>query len=87
MCARIGRRIEKLLINRNYARLRHGQAVSTVGDYVFDTTLVLCCHRPREGAVLGTGGCQRGDALGRCGRAGEVDAACRRHAESADAPQ
>jgi MFS family permease len=29
------------LINRNYARLWSGQAVSTVGDYVFDTTLVL----------------------------------------------
>lgn len=29
------------LINRNYARLWSGQAVSTIGDYVFDTTLVL----------------------------------------------
>jgi MFS family permease len=29
------------LINRNYARLWSGQAVSAVGDYVFDTTLVL----------------------------------------------
>ncbi len=29
------------LINRNYARLWSGEAVSTVGDYVFDTTLVL----------------------------------------------
>ncbi|HZU49323.1 MAG TPA: MFS transporter [Mycobacterium sp.] len=31
----------RYLINRNYARLWYGQAVSTVGDYVFDTTLVL----------------------------------------------
>ena len=30
-----------LLINRDYTRLWYGQAVSTVGDYVFDTTLVL----------------------------------------------
>ncbi len=30
-----------LLINRDHARLWYGQAVSTVGDYVFDTTLVL----------------------------------------------
>ncbi|MFC1401207.1 MULTISPECIES: MFS transporter [Streptacidiphilus] len=29
------------LINREYARLWCGQAVSTVGNYVFDTTLVL----------------------------------------------
>ncbi|MFC5911360.1 MFS transporter [Streptacidiphilus monticola] len=36
-----GGRVERLLINRSYARLWAGQAVSTVGDYVFDTTLVL----------------------------------------------
>ncbi|GAA4203534.1 MFS transporter [Actinocatenispora rupis] len=30
-----------LLVNRAYARLWAGQAVSTVGDHVFDTTLVL----------------------------------------------
>lgn len=29
------------LINRDYARLWSGQAASTVGDYVFDTTLTL----------------------------------------------
>jgi hypothetical protein len=29
------------LINRDYARLWYGQAVSTTGDYVFDTTLAL----------------------------------------------
>jgi MFS family permease len=29
------------LINRNYARLWYGQAISTVGDAVFSTTLVL----------------------------------------------
>jgi MFS family permease len=29
------------LINRNFARLWYGQAVSTVGDFVFETTLVL----------------------------------------------
>jgi hypothetical protein len=29
------------LINRNYARLWYGQAISTVGDYMFDTTVVL----------------------------------------------
>ncbi|MFC1431903.1 MFS transporter [Streptacidiphilus sp. N1-3] len=33
--------ISSRLINRNYARLWYGHAVSTVGDYVFDTTLVL----------------------------------------------
>jgi MFS family permease len=32
---------ERFLINRNYARLWYGQAVSTLGDYAFDTTLVL----------------------------------------------
>src|SRR5215467_8772825 len=32
---------EKYLINRDYARLWYGQAVSTVGDLVFSTTLVL----------------------------------------------
>jgi MFS family permease len=30
-----------MLINRNFARLWYGEAVSTVGNYVFDTTLVL----------------------------------------------
>jgi MFS family permease len=30
-----------MLINRNFARLWYGLAVSYVGDYVFDTTLVL----------------------------------------------
>jgi MFS family permease len=30
-----------LLINRNYARLWGGQLVSNLGDYVFDTTLVV----------------------------------------------
>jgi MFS family permease len=30
-----------LLVNRNFARLWAGQAVSRIGDYVFDTTLVL----------------------------------------------
>lgn len=34
-------RINSLLINRDYARLWYGQAVSTVGDFVFDTTVVL----------------------------------------------
>jgi MFS family permease len=34
-------RLREALINRNYARLWYGQAVSTVGDYVFDTTLLL----------------------------------------------
>jgi len=33
--------IRRLLINRDFARLWAGQAVSVVGDYVFDTTLVL----------------------------------------------
>lgn len=34
-------RVASLLINRDFARLWYGQAVSTLGDYVFDTTLVL----------------------------------------------
>ncbi|HEX5497035.1 MAG TPA: hypothetical protein VFX70_20930, partial [Mycobacteriales bacterium] len=29
------------LINRNYARLWYGQAASLLGDFMFDTTLVL----------------------------------------------
>ncbi|HKN95893.1 MAG TPA: MFS transporter [Pseudonocardiaceae bacterium] len=33
--------VQRQLINRTFARLWAGQAVSTVGDYVFDTTLVL----------------------------------------------
>ena len=31
----------KFLINRDFARLWYGQAISTIGDYVFDTTLVV----------------------------------------------
>lgn len=34
-------RKKALLINRNYARLWTGQAISNLGDMVFDTTLVL----------------------------------------------
>ncbi|WP_084701607.1 MFS transporter [Streptacidiphilus anmyonensis] len=34
-------RADAVLINRDFARLWYGQAVSTLGDYVFDTTLVL----------------------------------------------
>ncbi|HEX5404619.1 MAG TPA: MFS transporter [Pseudonocardiaceae bacterium] len=33
--------VRRFLINRTFARLWAGQAVSTVGDYIFDTTLVL----------------------------------------------
>ncbi len=33
--------IRRFLINRNYARLWYGEAASTIGDFVFDTTLVL----------------------------------------------
>jgi MFS family permease len=33
--------VQRYLINREYARLWYGQAVSTVGDMIFDTTLVL----------------------------------------------
>ncbi len=35
------RSLDKALINRDFARLWYGLTVSTVGDYVFDTTLVL----------------------------------------------
>jgi MFS family permease len=35
------RSLRTVLINRNYARLWYGQAISTLGDYAFDTTLVL----------------------------------------------
>lgn len=38
------------LVNRDFARLWYGQAISTVGDFVFDTTLVLWV-----GTVLGRG--------------------------------
>src|ERR1700685_490845 len=34
-------RLSSALINKNFARLWYGEAVSTTGDYVFDTTLVL----------------------------------------------
>jgi MFS family permease len=45
-CANSGRRayfpsLQRTLANPNYARLWYGQAVSTVGDTVFGTTLVL----------------------------------------------
>jgi hypothetical protein len=33
--------LQRTLINRNYAKLWYGQAVSAVGDCVFGTTLVL----------------------------------------------
>jgi len=33
--------LQRTLINRNYAKLWYGQAVSAVGDSVFGTTLVL----------------------------------------------
>jgi hypothetical protein len=33
--------LQRALINRNYAKLWYGQAVSAVGDTVFGTTLVL----------------------------------------------
>src|ERR1700730_2707138 len=33
--------LQRALINRNYAKLWYGQAVSAVGDCVFGTTLVL----------------------------------------------
>ena len=33
--------VQRYLINREFARLWYGQAVSTVGDMIFDTTLVL----------------------------------------------
>jgi MFS family permease len=35
------RLLERWLINRNYARLWYAQAVSNIGDFVFDTTLIL----------------------------------------------
>jgi len=34
-------RLAKFLINRNYARLWYGQAISTVGDFMFTTTVTL----------------------------------------------
>ena len=33
--------MERRLVNRNFARLWYGSAISSVGDYVFDTTLTL----------------------------------------------
>jgi hypothetical protein len=33
--------LQRTLINRNYAKLWYGQAVSAIGDTVFGTTLVL----------------------------------------------
>ena len=37
------------LINRDYARLWYGQAISTLGDYAFNTTLILWM------AIIGAG--------------------------------
>jgi MFS family permease len=37
----VGIRVPTFLVNRDYARLWYGQAVSTVGDFVFDTTLMI----------------------------------------------
>lgn len=37
----IRRSIERRLINRDFSRLWFGSAISTTGDYVFDTTLTL----------------------------------------------
>ncbi|WP_112247951.1 MFS transporter [Kribbella monticola] len=36
-----GVRVSRFLVNRDFARLWYGQAVSSIGDYVFDTTLTL----------------------------------------------
>lgn len=36
-----GERAARFLVNRNFARLWYGQAISSIGDYVFDTTLTL----------------------------------------------
>jgi MFS family permease len=33
--------MRRFLVNRDFARLWYGQAISTIGDYVFDTTLVI----------------------------------------------
>ena len=33
--------VDKRLVNRDFARLWYGQAISSVGDFVFDTTLTL----------------------------------------------
>src|SRR5438105_15235444 len=33
--------LQRALVNRNYAKLWYGQAVSAIGDTVFGTTLVL----------------------------------------------
>src|SRR6266581_2660925 len=34
-------RVSRFLVNRDFARLWYGQAISSVGDFVFDTTLVI----------------------------------------------
>ncbi len=36
-----GGRVAKFLVNRDFARLWYGQAISSIGDFVFDTTLTL----------------------------------------------
>jgi MFS family permease len=36
-----GGRVARFLVNRDFARLWYGQAISSVGDFVFDTTLTL----------------------------------------------
>ena len=35
------RRVSGFLVNRDFARLWYGQAISSVGDFVFDTTLII----------------------------------------------
>ena len=41
MLARRSRALHAALINRDFARLWYGQAISTLGDTMFSTTLVL----------------------------------------------
>ena len=36
-----GGRLARFLVNRDFARLWYGQAISSIGDFVFDTTLTL----------------------------------------------
>src|SRR5690349_7006074 len=58
--------LRRALVNRNYAKLWYGQAVSAVGDTVFGTTLVLWVSQ-----VRGRGGWP--DRAGRRGLRGPVE--------------
>src|SRR5215472_13023211 len=68
--AAAGAMVTRQLVNNNYARLWFGQAVSQVGDFVFDTTLVVwgapCCWPATGSHRTWWQGCSWGCRRPRC---------------------